>query len=284
MVADGQDASASVNTSAAAKAEGEKRRLESLLLDDPDENQSVGDIATREIRVVSGSQKGNFPVLFGLLLCVIVLGTGYYFLFIPQALKPQTQQINLYSTPKIPVPVRPEAESPVVAAETVAVAVVEQNPPEIVDHEMPLFTVMVGPLIEATELERAINQLGELGLNPQEQKGRGQVVMIRLLNGIYPAEEARKKLAELKKIVSSAFILPVGDKMAVYAGSFHQQERALRLQDDLVAKKINVSLVDSLIPMNGTMLIALQADEKTAREVAEHISGYGFQTQVLKEK
>ena len=42
-----------------------------------------------------------------------------------------------------------------------------------------------------------------LGLPPQKIPGRGQVTMIRLLEGIYPEAEARNRLKELKKTVKS---------------------------------------------------------------------------------
>ncbi|SEA53376.1 hypothetical protein SAMN05660420_02348 [Desulfuromusa kysingii] len=287
MVADGQDVSTSDNKSAAAQAQEKNESLESLLLDNLDHVPVVEHISVREVRAVGSQNRGYLSLLLGLLFCIFVFGAGYYYLFVSRSQEPQSEPKLLYNSPKIPVPVRPEAVLPVgIPVEDPAVSDAQQETTPVADstamNDLPLFTVIVGPLLNTHELEQAIRQLQELGLKPEEKKGRGEVPMIRLLDGIYPPEEARQRLAELRKVVESAFILPSGNGMAVYAGSFHQQERAQRLQADLAAKNINVSFADSLIPMDGTMLLALQADEATAREVATHISSYGLQTQVLK--
>jgi hypothetical protein len=153
-----------------------------------------------------------------------------------------------------------------------------------IDNTVPLYIVTVGPFINAVELRQAIALLQELGMQPREKKGRGQVSMIRLFEGVYPEPEARIHLKELKKVVKSAFLLPAGDKLAVYTGSFHHESQARKMQDELVDKMINVSLVDSEVTMNGTMLIALQADKQTASEVLTHISSLGLHTQMIEKK
>ena len=56
------------------------------------------------------------------------------------------------------------------------------------------------------------------------------------------------------------------------------------MQADLAQKMINVSLVDSEVTMNGTILVTLQADQQTAREVAAHISSLGLHSQLMKKK
>jgi hypothetical protein len=295
MAAGGEDVSALDNKAAvevgsrATSSENEHERLESLLLDGADQGQALEHIAAHEVRVVNGQSAGRLGLLLGLLLIsILLLGAGYYYVFNSQIFKPQLTQVPLDVSPRLPIPARPTIDLPVAAVtEDTPLAKpkkeVSEVAPAVID-DVSLFTVMVGPLIDNNELEQASSQLRELGLSPEEKKGRGQVVMIRLLQGIYPAEEARGQLSSLKKVVKSAFVLPEGDKLAVYAGSFHQQDRAKRMQDQLALKKVDVSLVESEIAMDGTMLIALQADEKTAREVAAHISNFGLQTQVLETK
>ncbi len=108
--------------------------------------------------------------------------------------------------------------------------------------------------------------------------------MIRLLEGVYPAAEARVRLVQLKKIDKSTFLIPLGDKLAVYAGSFRQESRARELQKNLADQMVNVSLVENDVTMKGTLLVALQADQQTANEVAAHISSLGLHTQLLKKK
>ncbi|MCK4503012.1 MAG: hypothetical protein KAU22_08240, partial [Desulfuromonadales bacterium] len=142
--------------------------------------------------------------------------------------------------------------------------------------EPQLYTVSVGPLINSTDIYQAVKSLQELGFQPQMTPGSGPVKMFRLFEGIYSVSEARIHLAALKKNVGSAFMLPTGNKMAVYAGSFHQETRAKLMQNNLVAEKIKVELVSTEVVMNGTMLTVLQADKQTASEILADIAGLGL--------
>jgi cell division septation protein DedD len=295
MAVDGEDVPASVNETTEGTAdrvttvENKQKRLESLLLDGPEHGQAFEHISTQEVKVVRDRTEGRLSLLIGLLLfCVLPLGAGYYYLLKPETSKTLPSHKPLYASPRLPVPARPVIDLPVpTVAENLPASQPKKNllaTEPVAKEDLSLFTVMVGPLINSNEVDQATNQLRDIGLTPQEKKGRGQVVMIRLLLGVYPEEEARHHLDSLKKVTKSAFLLPEGDKLAVYAGSFHQQERAKRMQDSLALKNVDVTLVDSEIPMNSTMLIALQADEKTAREVAMHITGFGLQAQVFKTK
>ena len=94
----------------------------------------------------------------------------------------------------------------------------------------------IGPFLSKSTLETAKERLLALGYRPEQTTGRGPVPMIRLLEGVYPAEEARRQLATFKKTVRSAFILPQGEQWALYAGSFYAPERAERLRRTLAAK------------------------------------------------
>ncbi|MDX2481326.1 MAG: hypothetical protein QNK24_13460 [Desulfuromusa sp.] len=278
----------------------EQKRIESLLLDDSDSSRSVEHIAEQEVRAVSSGKNRLGSLLVLALLCALLLGAGYYYLANMTAPQPPVTPLSLYVSPKLPVPARPIID----LSATVAAVAEETSSPDLntasakkielekktsvvtprVASAVPLFTVTVGPFINDVELQQAISWLQELGFQPQKKPGRGQVTMVRLLEGIYPEEEARMHLATLKKVTKSAFILPDGGNLAVYAGSFHQENRARQLQDELADEMVNVALVGSTITMNGTMLTALQADRQTAREVAAHISSLGLQAQVLEKK
>ncbi len=268
----------------------QQKSLESLLLDDSGDTRSVERIAEQEVRVVSKrttGRSGSFLTL--ILLGILLLGMGYYSLDNMPSQNPPASEQNHYVSPKLPVPVRPKIEIPVVGVIVEKDSYLESDKDVIaavplVDIKAPLYTVTVGPFIQSDELQHAISSLQELGLHPQKSLGYGQVSMIRLLEGIYPEAEARAHLVRLKKAVNSAFILPSGDKLAVYSGSFHQRVRAQQMRDDLANKRIDVTLVDSEITMKGTMLAALQADQQTAREVAAHISSLGLHTQVSEKK
>ena len=291
MVEDERDVPESADRPAEGMAAGgstaKKKRLELLLIDDPDIVASGQHIVDREVKVFGEGRKNLFGLLLALLLfCTLVLGIGYYFLNrLPLPQPPENQQ-NYYVSPKLPIPDRPKTDNSAIVA---AAATPESGKKasvvsSTVNLETPLFTVTVGPFINDVDLQQAIGLLHELGLSPQRIPGRGQVTMIRLLEGVYPAAEARNHLAKLKKTVKSAFLLPIGDKLAVYAGSFHQENRAREMQKNLAHEMVKVSLVDIEVSMNGTMLVALQADQQTASEVAVHISSFGLSTQILEQK
>jgi len=268
-----------------------EQRVESLLFDDSSSSQSVDGAVQQSVTIVDNRKTNHHRVLIMLLLlCAIFFAAGYYYVSILATPPLPVAQMGPYVSPMIPVPVRPQMNLPVAIADhgdETPVAETETDSSVsalFVDSAVPLFTVAVGPFISDGDLQQATRRLEELGLQPQKVPGRGQVTMIRLLEGVYPEAEARNRLKELKKTVKSIFLLPLGDKLAVYAGSFHQESRALKMQNELALQMVKVSLVDSEVTMNGTLLVALQADQQTANEVAAHISRLGLHTQLLEKK
>lgn len=268
-----------------------EQRVESLLFDDSSSSQPVDGAVQQAVAIVDDRKTNHHRALIMLLLlCALFFAAGYYYVSNLTAPPLPVTQMGLYVSPMIPVPVRPQIDLPVAIADNGVEAPLADSETDssvsalFVDSAVPLFTVAVGPFISDADLQQATRRLEELGLQPQKVPGRGQVTMIRLLEGIYPEAEARVRLKELKKTVKSIFLLPLGDKLAVYAGSFHQESRALRMQDELALQMVKVSLVDSEVTMNGTLLVALQADQQTANEVAAHISRLGFHTQLLEKK
>ena len=269
----------------------EQKRLETLLFENSSTPEKVEHTVHQRVgRVSDGKIKRRGLLIILLIFCILLLGVGYYYLshvIIPQSPQPQ---LSRYVSPMISIPVRPVEKvsaADMLPPQEIPLIKTEQKPAPVtpfVDDTIPLFTVTVGPFINTAELHRAIGLLQELGMQPQEKAGRGLVTMIRLLEGVYPAAAARIRLAELKKIVDSAFLLPVGDQLGVYVGSFHQEDRAQKMRDDLVGKMIDVLFVDSEVMMSGTLLIALQADQQTANEVVRHISSLGLHTQVQEKK
>ncbi len=176
-----------------------------------------------------------------------------------------------------------QAEAPVAAAApSVATPPEVATEPEKTSAPVILYSVMVGPFVSKSSLSEAIEQLRALGFEPQQTSGRGMVEMIRLLEGRYPAKEARSRLAALKKKVRSAFVLRDGEQRAIYAGSFYDGERAEKLRSELAESGIRLTPVVGEVEMDGKMLIALQADQQTAREVAEHIGKSGLRTHVVR--
>jgi len=184
-------------------------------------------------------------------------------------------------------PVTPTAEavvSPLVSPAEVKETVVAAEP--VVNLVAPaesvtLHSVMVGPFITKSDLAAAAKQLENLGFEPQQSKGRGMVTMTRLLEGRYPEAEAGQRLVQVQKVVGEAFIMPSGDKRAIYVGSFSDPERAADYAEELGKKGVNVTLVATEVEMNGHLLKALEAAPEIARQAADLIGKAGLKTQLV---
>jgi hypothetical protein len=148
----------------------------------------------------------------------------------------------------------------------------------------PAHRVLVGPFISQRDLERAIVLLRERGLQPQQQLGSGTVDMIRLLEGIYPLAQAQLRLEELRKEFSSAFLLPDGDRWALYIGSFSDRERARRQQRELAERQIQVAQVDSQLTIEGPLLVVVRNGLKAAEEVAAEVNASGLRARIEVER
>lgn len=272
-----------------------QKRLEELLLDESDGTPTRGLNCAQEGKVV-GVRRGSYFILLMVLIVVLlfVLGIGFIYLKSPANYQPIGAQHHYFTSKKIPIPVRSETVgSNIVVVETAAVST-NMKPAETETREktmteptqppLSLFSVSVGPFISDDEVTQAVSQLQELGFQPEKTQGRGMVMMIRLLEGTYSPAVARRHLQKLKNNVKSAFLLPQGNKLSVFAGSFHQEKRAAKLRDELAAKNIDVTLVDGHVEMSGTKLVVLQADRKTAQEVADHLSELGLKTGIIENK
>ncbi len=154
-----------------------------------------------------------------------------------------------------------------------------QNGDPVTEDE-PLYRVEVGPIVSNDELERATALLIDSGFRPQPQAGTGTVDMIRLLEGIYPLAEAQERLEQLRAEFPTAFLLPDGDRWALYIGSFSDRDRARNQQRSLAERDIQVAQVDSQLTMSGTLLIVAHADEKTAEGIAAEIRSSGLRARI----
>lgn len=265
-----------------------EQKLEALLFDATDNLHTIETVGDSGEIVSSENKKdGQFGLIAVLTLsAVFILLVGTFFLLYKPLSPPPNNQLNENVSLKLPMPERPAETTGLdstLTEKTDSSAKVPLTSP-VAAAEIPLFSVIVGPFVSDVELQQALEWLQELGFKAQKSSGSGQVTMIRLLLGIYPEKEAKLQLGVLKEITPSAFVLPAGDKLAVYAGSFHQKDRALRMQDALAHQLINVNLIDSEVTMSGTMLTVLQADQKTAGEVAAHIFSLGLRTQMVEKK
>jgi len=160
-------------------------------------------------------------------------------------------------------------------------AVAESPPVEVTE---PVYRVLVGPFISQRALERAEELLRQRGFQPERQRGSGTVDMIRLLEGIYPLALAQQRLEELRNEFASAFLLPDGDRWALYIGSFSDRDRARRQQRDLAERQIEVVQVDSQLTMEGPLLVVVRSGLNAAEEVATDINTSGLRARIEVER
>ncbi|MBE9485731.1 MAG: hypothetical protein IMY82_01005 [Chloroflexi bacterium] len=269
-----------------------------------------GGIAEGEVRVVGPPpESGSSKLPLGVILLLVVLFAAGYFLFnTTGGVQPQQQAES--SLQRRTIPARPaldkQVKEEIIDQQQIAVAEKRQiaNPldspsekaaakgPEVKETPLAveksasepgiLYRVMVGPYLRKDALGEAQKKLRELGFEAQQTRGSGKVSMLRLLEGTYAATVAHNRLRQVKKLTGDAFLLPSGDKLALYVGSFHDQKRAAGYADELAGKGIHVHPVKSEVEMQGHMLMALQADYQTALQVAERIGNAGLITQVVR--
>lgn len=268
-----------------------------------------GGIGGGEVRSVDSppAQKASNRPLILLLLFVVVVGAGYFLISGGSGSEPTSQAVVSTAPKKQPIPERQPVTDPVkeeaveqppiasveqpLAAKPQVKAVAQAVPPKVASTPeaavvkpapVVLYSVLVGPFISKSTQDSANAELKQLGFDPQLTQGKGVVTMTRLLEGVYPDAEARLRIIEIKKKTGDAFMLPTGDMRSIYVGSFSDAERAANYAEQLAEKGLKVSLVSSDIEMSGKMLLAVQADQKTARQVAELIGRSGLKTQVVR--
>jgi len=132
-------------------------------------------------------------------------------------------------------------------------------------------TLKIGPCLNQAEVKRVKGILDSYKVNFQQSTGSGQVTVTRLLEGIYPASVARGRLIILKRKVPSAFVLPQGGQLGLYAGSFHEQERAEKFAKTLEQKQIKVEIVPAKVELNGKMLLTKQLDNNIATKISTEL-------------
>ena len=267
--------------------------LESLLVDDAD-SDPVGSLAGREIKVVNlKGRKKPWHLTFFLLFCLLVAGSALVYVKTASRPKPYREPVTIQSK-RFAMPARPEVETeqaPVVktvgVGEDALQTEVHQEAGQRAEPldstaETQLYSVSVGPFLNQEELDHAHEILSALGLQAQSREGRGAVKMIRLKAGDYSETEAQIYLANLKKYVSSAFLLPEGSRRVLYAGSFHDQTKARHLQEELASKNMTVTPVEVEIAMEGVFLDTLKVDQQTAQQFSEHLRDRGLTARISK--
>ncbi len=168
-----------------------------------------------------------------------------------------------------------------VVAETVTSEVpIPATPPQEGKTAESVQRVLVGPFSSQKDLAQAAALLQDRGFQTQQQYGSGPVDMIRLLEGIYPLAQAQQRLENLRSEFSSAFLLPDGDRWALYIGSFSDRDRARQQQRDLAEREIQVVQVDSQLTMEGPLLVVVGRGLNAAEEVAAAVNAHGLRVHI----
>jgi len=280
--------------------------------------EAVEDIAGRgiaagEVRTVElpPKQKSSTPLVVVLFVLLLLFAGGYYLLNGGLGAPPTVNSGQEVAAPKRyaieknvtvevvePKPVavvetveqpvlkaataKPEVEKPPPVKNSVATAVAEEKAAPVAVKQ-PQYQVLVGPFLQTAMLEAAAQKLKQLGLQSEVTRGRGPVAMTRLLEGIYLREEGQERVKLIKKQVGDAFLLPTGDKLALYVGSFTDPQRAQQYADQLAKKGVAVTPVTSEVEMNGKMLIAMQGEREAAKAVTARVIAVGLSAQLKKQ-
>jgi adhesin transport system outer membrane protein len=142
-----------------------------------------------------------------------------------------------------------------------------------------LFAVEVGPCINSRLSEQAEKRLHHIGVDYEQSSGKGLVKMIRLREGDYQIDEAYRRLDEVRAVVD-AYVIPEGDKLVIYVGSFHDRGMAMRYARQLEEKEIDVTLVEAEVEMQGSMLVVQPVDEQTAEAISEQMEDLRLTTEI----
>ncbi len=189
----------------------------------------------------------------------------------PEELEHLSQALILPSTP-------PGTSVPSVPGNQIVLSQ-QRNEKKLSDDEQlnSLYSVVVGPCLNQQELKRAHEIFNMLNLEFSQNPGKGKVKIVRLLEGIYSAAEARLKLSKVKKSVDSAYILPEkNQKLGLYLGSFHETNRAANFSKKLEHMGFSTRQIPTEIEMIGEILTSQQTDKKTAQLLLQYIDETGI--------
>jgi len=145
-----------------------------------------------------------------------------------------------------------------------------------------LYSMEIGPIIKEQELKGATNILHSNGFDCRQVMGIGKVKVIRLLEGLYPRDIAKKRFKEIKSIVKSPFIISEKGKYAIYVATYHDHTKAVEKIIELSEKNIHVDAVATEIPMKGTILVINDVDIGNIETITDQMSRMGFPVKLTK--
>ncbi len=185
------------------------------------------------------------------------------------------------------VPVAAAKTSTVPLKRPIAVEPAKKMPVESPLAAVPVghYMVEVGVYLEKVHFEEARLSLEQLGYEPRAVEIEKEMEMTRLWVGAFAPDEARRRHSELKAIAPDAFLLPDGDQLAVYAGSYHDLDQARSWSDKLYRHNVQVTEQQAMVMVSLTRLnFGDYASLAEARKAAERVRAAGLSTYVLKKR
>jgi hypothetical protein len=144
--------------------------------------------------------------------------------------------------------------------------------------------LIVGDYPSDALMREARDKVVRAGLKPAVEKGSAHTVpMHRLLVGEYGDREgAVVALQRVKAGGASGFMLREGDQFVVYAGSFHESERAAVEREKLAAKGLVTILRKSSVSVPSLRLTAGRfATQAEAQKAAAKLTKSGLEPRVV---
>jgi hypothetical protein len=195
---------------------------------------------------------------------------------------PVTQSPTVAGSPPVVQPTAQVTRAPTAPPKMAKRALSNAVAPVLPTAERNYFIHAGTYLLESNRLhtEKIVRRLG---FEPELTAERREVEMIRLLIGVFPAEEARERLRELAEEDAAAFILPMGNRVAVYAGSYYSIDAARDFSARLARRGIRVQEEPAQVMMTlERVAFGSFKNQAAAEEVAFKARAAGLEATVMR--
>jgi hypothetical protein len=160
------------------------------------------------------------------------------------------------------------------------------SPGEVSEQPAPakgIYTIAAGAFLLRSNLAGAERKVTESGFEPQVVRKMKWMDMTRLRVGIFSPEEGKKKMEELEPLTSQAFFLPVDGRMAVYAASFQNLDKARSFADRLYKQGLRVEEESAQVEIPLYLLSFGGFDDlESAQKAAQRVRTAGLDAIVVK--
>ena len=146
------------------------------------------------------------------------------------------------------------------------------------------YTLSAGAFVMQSSVDGVVKKIRKLGYEPEISKIKRPIEMTRLLVGVYPSNEATKKLSEIKMVSSGAFSLNKGSQTAVYAGSFLVLDRA-RVYADTTLSKNGIKVTEETAMVDRTLqrvTFGSFVSREEAAKTSQKVAGKGLEAKPVK--